>query len=374
MKYKFADIFCGGGGMSLGLVDAGFIDTIAADYWDVAKNNYTSYHKLNTSRFFQTDMFKEEERITLHKELIKSGIDLLAGGPPCQGFSTLGKREGADTRNTLVEAYLEMAVKVMPKMIIMENVPAIQSMKHFSGLKYPDYAKKFLCKHGYYAETVFIDGYQVGLAQTRKRLFLIAVNKGAVNKIDNYSDLLKNTIEKLALSQEYSTLRYTIYDLPRLESGEGSDEMIINGTKIYNHSVFKYQKETLKRIQKVPRCGGLQDIPDSLLSNHLIKMKSGGYGSGGFVKNLYGRLDWDKPSGTIVAGIKKITCGRFFHPECNRLLTVREAARIQTFPDDYKFLGSLVDQYTIVGNAVPPKFSELIGRVLIEIYENYRRS
>ena len=161
--------------------------------------------------------------------------------------------------------------------------------------------------------------------------------------------------------------------MPHLESGEGSEELLTAYGTIYNHYAFEYEAKTLSRIKAVPKNGGLQDIPDKLLSNHLIKMKHGGYGSGGFVKNLYGRLDWEKPSGTVVAGIKKITCGRFFHPTDSRLLTVREAARLQSFPDDYRFLGSLVDQYTVVGNAVPPKFSEFIGKVLINIYERYKR-
>lgn len=371
--YCFADLFCGCGGMSLGLVNAGFKDVIAADFWDVAMKNYLSYHKLSSTTFFQTNMFHEEERAELTAAIKNARIDLLAGGPPCQGFSTLGKREEKDTRNTLVEAYLQLAVTVKPKMLLMENVPAIQSMKHTSGKKYPEYAKQLLSENGYYAETIFITGEQVGLAQTRKRLFLIAINKDYVDDIPDFSHVLSEALTRLQPTDGCSTLRKVIGDLPSLQSGEGADEMFVNGVGIYNHRVFVYEKNTLARIQAVPEKGGLQDIPDELLSNHLKKMKSGGYGSGGFVKNLYGRLDWDAPSGTVVAGIKKITCGRFFHPADNRLLTVREAARLQSFPDDYRFSGSLVDQYTVVGNAVPPKFSEYIGKVLIDIYERYRK-
>ncbi|HCK25238.1 MAG TPA: hypothetical protein DHW31_10800 [Bacteroides graminisolvens] len=374
MKYTFADIFCGGGGMSLGLINAGFIGALATDFWDVAKLNYTSYYKFKNTQFLQLDLYQEDDKKRLVEELLSRKIDLLAGGPPCQGFSTLGKRGDKDTRNQLVETYLRLAITVKPKMIIMENVPAIQSMKHKSGIKYPDYAKRFLDENGYYAETIFLDGSQAGLAQTRKRLFLIGINKDYVKHMINFSEILNATISKLAPSNNYATIREVIYDLPRLEDNEGEDVMIVDDKTIYNHKVFKYQKETLARIKAVPYGGGLQDIPDSLLSNHLVKMKSGGYGSGGFVKNLYGRLEWDKPSGTIVAGIKKITSGRFFHPENDRLLTVREAARLQSFPDDYRVYGSMVDQYTIIGNAVPPKFSELIGKVIIEIYEEYKRS
>lgn len=373
MSYRFADLFCGCGGMSLGLVNAGFEDTIAADFWDVAMKNYLSYHKLSKTKFLQTNMFLEDERQELVQALQNANIDLLAGGPPCQGFSTLGKREEKDARNTLVEAYLQVALTIKPKMLIMENVPAIQSMRHASGKRYPEHAKQVLSENGYYAETVFVSGDQVGLAQTRKRLFLIALNKEYLQEINDFSNVLSEALNRLQPAKSCTTLRNVIGDLPSLQSGEGSDEMVVSGHTIYNHHVFAYEKNTLARIQTVPEKGGLQDIPDELLSNHLKKMKSGGYGSGGFVKNLYGRLDWDAPSGTVVAGIKKITCGRFFHPVDHRLLTVREAARLQSFPDDYKFLGSLIDQYTVVGNAVPPKFSEYIGNVLLDIYERYRK-
>ncbi|SOC11338.1 DNA (cytosine-5)-methyltransferase 1 [Ureibacillus xyleni] len=370
--YSFSDLFCGGGGMSLGLIEAGLEHKLAVDFWEVARLNYTSYHRLADGEFLQMNLFEEEQRNELIEIIRENSIDVLVGGPPCQGFSTLGKRSEKDDRNKLVDAYLDIAIQVSPKMIIMENVPAIQSMRHESGVRYPQYAKNFLRENGYYAETIFIEGKQVGLAQTRKRLFLLAIRQDEVKQMDDFLSIINAKVTNHTMHNVQKTLRDVIYDLPRFESGEGEDEIVIDGQTIYNHNVFDYREDNLERIRQVPTAGGLQDIPDEYLSNHLIKMKNGGYGSGGFVKNLYGRLEWDKPSGTIVAGIKKITCGRFFHPECNRLLTVREAARLQSFPDDYKFLGSFIDQYTIVGNAVPPKFSELIANVLTEIYEEYK--
>ncbi len=373
-QLKFADLFCGCGGLSIGLANAGLKDTVSADFWDVAKANYTSYHLLSESTFYSTNMFDKKQKDELIDVLIKQKIDVLAGGPPCQGFSTLGKREEKDKRNTLVEAYLEVANRVKPKIIIMENVPAIQSMKHSSGIKYPEYAKKFLSENGYYAETIFIEGSQVGLSQRRKRLFLIALNKDYFSGIDDFSSVLLSVVKELQPATECKSVRDAIGDLPILESGEGKDVMIVNGKTIFNHSSFKHSKDIIKRIEAVPENGGLQDIPDSLLSKHLKKMKHGGYGSGGFVKNLYGRLNWNEPSGTIVAGIKKVTCGRFFHPSSNRLLTVREAARLQSFPDDYQFVGGIIDQYTVVGNAVPPKFGEFIGNIIIYLYRKYGRS
>jgi len=373
MKYRFADLFCGCGGMSLGLINAGFKDVVAVDFWETAKVNYLSYPLLSKTCFCQTDMFNKNERDELLLLLKKKKIDILAGGPPCQGFSTLGKRKELDNRNTLVEAYLEMVLKVRPKMFIMENVPAIQSMKHISGKKYPEYARELLEANRFYVAKIIVEGFQVGLGQRRKRMFLVGINKEYVRPIKNFEEILDITLKDMQPSDKYLSLREIIGDLPSLQSGEGEEEIIVNDKKIYNHNVFKYEEQTLKRIKAVPKNGGLQDIPDDLLSNHLIKMKKGLYGSGGFVKNLYGRLDWNSASGTIVAGIKKITCGRFFHPTDDRLLTVREAARLQSFPDDYKFYGSMIDQYTVVGNAVPPKFSQYVGSVLVKIFEKYEK-
>ena len=171
--------------------------------------------------------------------------------------------------------------------------------------------------------------------------------------------------------EKLKVIKDVIYDLPRLESEEGDEELEVNGKVIYNHNVFKYSDILLKRFSFVKPGGGLRDIPDEYLPDHLLKVRKGAYGNGGLQKNVYGRLEWDKPSGTIVAGIKKITCGRFVHPENDRLLTVRECARIQGFPDDYKLTGSMTEQYTLVGNAVPPKFSEILGKAIRQILEKY---
>ena len=140
--------------------------------------------------------------------------------------------------------------------------------------------------------------------------------------------------------------------------------------KVHNHQVFDHGKDVIERIKNVPPGGGLQDIPDCYLNDHLKRMKSGYYGSGGFVKNVYGRLEWDKPSGTIIAGIRKITCGRLFHPESDRLLTVRECARLQTFDDKFQVYGSFNNQYTLVGNAVPPLFAKICGDIIKTIIKS----
>lgn len=368
-----ADLFCGGGGLSIGLQRAGFRPKYSVDIWNVAKNNHENSKYLNSSKFLQYDLLNDEDRQKLIDTLNEDRVFLLAGGPPCQGFSTMGKRRANDKRNGLVDAFLDVIKNTNPNVVLIENVTGLKSMKHEqTGLRYPEYIKIFLkdLQPGYEVASVLLDGTEYGLAQTRKRVFFICVRKDIwKNKsLDEYEEVVLETINKYKV-KEKKVLKDIIYDLPRLESGQGEEEIEFNGKKIYNHNVFEYSDLVLKRMSFVKSGGGLMDIPIEYLPDHLKKVMNGEYGSGGLQKNVYGRLEWDKPCGTVLAGIRKITCGRFFHPENDRLLTVRECARLQGFPEDYKFLGSMTEQYTIVGNAVPPVFGEVLGKSIIDILD-----
>lgn len=369
---EFADLFCGAGGISIGLKKAGFSPKYAVDIWQASKKNYTEYSELKEAEFNQLDLLKPEDREKLIHILGNNKLTLLSGGPPCQGFSTMGKRKAGDKRNGLVDSFLEIISKTNPKIVIMENVTGLNSMIHEGGLKYPQFISKFLdeIKPGYFTCRAQLNGLDYGLAQTRKRVFFVCIRKDIWTNGLNFEDEFLKILESYK-EKKLKVIKDVIYDLPRLESEEGDEELEINGEVIYNHNVFKYSDILLKRFSFVKPGGGLRDIPDEYLPEHLLKVRKGVYGNGGLQKNVYGRLEWDKPSGTIVAGIKKITCGRFVHPENDRLLTVRECARIQGFPDDYKLTGSMTEQYTLVGNAVPPKFSEILGKAVRQILEKY---
>lgn len=369
---EFADLFCGAGGISIGLKKAGFSPKYAVDIWQASKKNYTEYSELKEAEFNQLDLLKPEDREKLIHILGNNKLTLLSGGPPCQGFSTMGKRKAGDKRNGLVDSFLDIISKTNPKIVIMENVTGLNSMIHECGLKYPQFISKFLdeLKPGYFTCKVQLNGLDYGLAQTRKRVFFVCIRKDIWTNGLNFEDEFLKILESYK-EEKLKVIKDVIYDLPRLESEEGDEELEVNGKVIYNHNVFKYSDILLKRFSFVKPGGGLRDIPDEYLPDHLLKVRKGAYGNGGLQKNVYGRLEWDKPSGTIVAGIKKITCGRFVHPENDRLLTVRECARIQGFPDDYKLTGSMTEQYTLVGNAVPPKFSEILGKAIRQILEKY---
>ncbi|OCY13311.1 MAG: hypothetical protein BEV12_24240 [Microcystis aeruginosa CACIAM 03] len=291
-------------------------------------------------------------------EEFKSKVDVVVGGPPCQGFSTLGKRRDGDKRSTLVEVFADAARAIQPKIIIMENVVGIRSKKHPT---YGTYLEAFTQKlqspkNGLKSYTVSfreINCLDFGLAQTRKRIIAVAFRED-IGCPESTSDVFWRTLENER--RPAKILREVIGDLPNAPIGSGS------GVDINSHYSMRHSKELIARLIHVPPGGGLLDVPVALLTPHLLRMRSGAYGSGGHVKNVYGRLEWDKPCGTIVAGIDKITCGRYIHPEEHRLLTPRECARLQSFPDSFAFSGSMVTKYYLIGNAVPPAISCAIER------------
>lgn len=367
-RITFADIFSGCGGLSYGFaINPNFEGLIGIDHSPAAGKVFEQNH--NGVPFQLRDLFDGDQVKEVIK-LLKGTCDVLLGGPPCQGFSTLGKRRDADKRSTLVDVFLNLISEISPKVVILENVRGIKSMKHPSGATYPEYMHDFLkykSADAYDTTEFIIDTLEYGLAQTRVRYVLLAVKK-SINKNNKILEQIKETIYSKK-TNDYKNLIDVIGDLPEIESGQGSEIIEIcnpdGKTKIiHNHKAMKHSARLVERLMHVPVGGGLPDVPKELLTPHLQKMVDGGYGSGGHVKNIYGRLDWNKPSGTIVAGIDKITCGRFVHPKSNRLLTPRECARLQSFPDDFIFSGGSVAQYYMIGNAVPPKISQVFASAI----------
>jgi len=363
-KIRFADLFCGCGGFSQGFSkNENFEGVLAVDSWANAIEVYSK--NIPNVESCVLDLLEPKNQKKLVDRL-KGNVEVLLGGPPCQGFSTLGVRRSGDERSSLVDIFIKMAREINPKLILMENVRGIVSMRHKSGVNYPDAIRAMLNpkkKTEWLCADIIINMIKFGVPQTRIRYLFIAVKAD----LEGAEDILHKITEELNQQHEgISTLRDAIGDLPVIAAGKGADEYSdFNGLTIYNHKAMAHQKPLLSRLKHVPPGGGLLDVPRRLLNPHLLKMVDGGYGSGGHVKNIYGRMLWDQPAGTIVAGIDKITCGRYIHPESDRLLTPRECARIQTFPDFFRFHGSMVSQYYMIGNAVPPRFSSIVSQIAV---------
>lgn len=338
-QYDFVDFFCGAGGMSYGfhrMADltgkfrwAGAVD-IDEHAIDTYEHNYG--HRPNNINL------AEENTATImsHLDLNPENELILIGCAPCQGFSSHRKKDhrGPDARNTLVGRFAEIAVEMKPKLIIMENVPDLLAKKHWA--HYQAF-KNTVEAAGYNIAVKILNMADYGTPQARFRAVLIASR-----------DFIPTLPTPVFKPGQYRTVRDAIGNLPSLAAGgkDPNDPM---------HITSKHRKETVEIIRQVPKDGG--NRPQGVGPKCLDKVA-------GFY-DVYGRLPWDKPSVTITARCRTPSCGRFTHPEQDRGLSVREAALLQGFPEDFYFEGPFDDKYKQIGNAVSPIFStRLAGHVL----------
>lgn len=338
-QYDFVDFFCGAGGMSFGFHKmavltgrfrwAGAID-IDNHAIDTYEHNY-GYRPANINLGDEAvDKIKTSLDLNPENELI------LIGCAPCQGFSAHRKKDhrGADVRNTLVGRFAEIAVEMNPKLIIMENVPDLLAKKHWH--HYQAF-KDTVEAAGYHIAVKVLNMASYGTPQARFRTVLLASR-----------DFIPTLPAPVFSVDQYRTVREAIGHLPPLSAG---------GKDLHDpmHITSKHRKETVDIIRQVPENGG--NRPQGIGPKCLDKVA-------GFY-DVYGRLPWDKPAVTITARCRTPSCGRFTHPEQNRGLSVREAALLQGFPEDFYFEGPFDDKYKQIGNAVSPIFStRLAGHVL----------
>jgi len=368
MKINYIDLFAGCGGLSYGFINnSKFNHLFSTDIWEQAKITFES--NFPNKDYILADLSNEGDLNDLIQNTNEQ-VDLIIGGPPCKGFSTLNNSKTESRYNTLVDQYLKVVRSLNPKIFLIENVRGFRSKRHPTGQTYPEHVINSLSEfdNKYLTYDFVLDTHEFGLAQKRIRYFMIGVREDVAEHLDlrgRFVDLLN--IHK---KDNYKVLRDVLGDLPSVKVGEGAGVIDESGIKIYNHKSMNHGKALVERLSYVPVGGGLLDVPKNLLTSHLRKMVEGEYGSGGFAKNIYGRMDWNKPSGTIVAGMDKITVGRFVHPEENRLLTPRECARIQSFPDDFVFHGSMVSQYYQIGNAVPPEMSNIFSSIFETVFDS----
>lgn len=337
------DLFCGIGGLSYGLKKTGIKVKAGFDFDD--KCQY-AYEKNCKAKFIHADI-TDIQKNDITKYYKEGDIKVLLGCAPCQPFSTytLKGNKQKDTRWQLLYEFSRLIKETNPDIVSMENVPNLLNFK-----KEPVFENfvNELIKEGFYIWYDIVYSPDYGIPQKRKRLVLLASKKGKIK-------LIKPT----HLPEEYVTVKDAIGHLEKINSGEASKKDFI-------HKASKISAKNLARIkQSIPGGSWKRDWDKSLQLNCHKKDTGKTYVS------VYGRMEWDKPSPTMTTFCTGIGNGRFGHPEQDRAISLREAAILQSFPDNYKFaknkeelkFGQVSKQ---IGNAVPPRLGEIIGRSIIE--------
>jgi DNA (cytosine-5)-methyltransferase 1 len=336
-KKKIIDLFCGCGGLSYGFLEAGYEVVLGIDNWEDAIKTFELNHK--NSKGIVADLFIETPKSISEKTGIKK-IDLIIGGPPCQGFSIAGKRIVDDERNKLYKSFVNFVDFYKPKVFLMENVSNIVSMG--KGVVKDNIIEDFE-KLGYKVVYKILMASDFGVPQNRKRAFFIGTKNQEVFEFPK-SVNLKVISSKEAISDldEKSILDGTKYNNPPKSDYQ---KAIRNGSKlVYNHEISNHSEKTVEIISLVPDGGNYKNLPIELQKTRNVNI-------------AWTRLNSEKPSFTIDTGHR-----HHFHYKFNRIPTVRESARIQSFPDNFVFLGSKTSQYKQVGNAVPPILAKVLAK------------
>ena len=383
------DLFAGAGGLSEGLSEAGFHSLFASEIVETYANTYSMNHpdaKVLTEDIRNVDA--DEVRVSLG--LKKGELDLIAGGPPCQGFSINAPvRSSEDARNHLFKEFLRFVDAFAPRSIIIENVPGLVSFEHGATLHA---ILDSLADLGYGADVRILGAAYYGVPQMRWRTIIMGLRGKRLPASafpepsyhapirPNFATIFDgNLLVKLPddgkAGLHFTTVEEAIGDLPPLKAGERGSRLKsyakeascdyqrrsrVGSPGVYNHEAPRLSKENKERLKYIKPGGNWTDIPDSLLPKGMQRARKSDH------TKRYGRVTRDGLASTILTKCDP-HWGAFFHYDQDRSFTVREAARIQSFPDHYIFTGSMVEQFAQVGNAVPPMLAEAVGLALRSI-------
>ncbi|MBQ9206782.1 MAG: DNA cytosine methyltransferase [Treponema sp.] len=348
-KLNCIDLFCGCGGLSKGFLDAGYNVLVGVDNNQPALDTFKLNHKGGVP--LNADLSKQETFDKIKELSGGNSIDVIIAGPPCQGFSLTGPRNFDDPRNKLYLAVIEMVRQYQPKAFIIENVPGMATL--YNGEIKNEILRRFRAMN-YNIECKILCAADYGVPQTRKRLIFMGVQ----------SDIGKPKFPNPILSPEdYVTCKDAISDLPSLVDDLGSEEssyseepkteyqkkMRGNCNILHNHVGTRHTQLVIDTISLVPEGGNYKDLPS-------------GWGESRKFHEAWTRYDGNKPSKTIDTGHRN-----HFHYKWNRVPTIREDARLQSFPDDFIFVGTKTQQNRQVGNAVPPLLGFALGNAIKSI-------
>lgn len=365
-KYTAIDLFCGCGGISCGARRAGFSILGGVDLEPKYMASYS--HNFPEARSLKIDLSKLAAEKFLKLFNIEQGeLTLLVGGPPCQGFSKNVPRKFRyldSANNLLVKTFLHYSKVLQPELILMENVA---EMKNGFKQAYSDEIFETLQKCGYTVSHAVLNSADYGVPQRRRRAFFIASRKGVNLNFPTQTHFPITEQQGLFPTKQHISVWEAIGDLPSLKVGEGKPIMpyacppfsdfqalLRNGQdNVKNHVAKKLKPLQYERIASLEPGQGLKDLPKHLQTK-------GGY------SGAYGRLTKEMIAPTITRWVFHPGSGRWGHPVDLRLLTIREAARIQGFPDSFEFVGSYTQQAGQLGNAVPPILIETIIKSMMD--------
>ena len=367
------DLFCGCGGLSVGLRSAG-LEVIAGV--DIEPAYICTFsHNFSTAESLLLDVAQ-----TPPEDLMKSlgvgpgDIDFVVGGPPCQGFSKNVPRRRRyldDPRNQLIKAFLDYCETLKPRFVLMENVA---EMKNGFAQIYTGEIIERLREDGYTVTHAVLNAADYGVPQRRRRAFFIANRDGIQFHLPSPTHAKEESDDLFPLPK-YVTVWGAIGDLPSKSHTEGGDEsceyacepfsefqklMRSSSRVVRNHIARPLQPTQYERLASIEPGQGMKDLPAHLRTK-------GGY------SGAYGRLTKDMVAPTITRWVFHPGSGRWGHPVDTRLLTIREIARIQSFPDGYEFAGSYVQRAGQLGNAVPPLLAQRIVESMLAQVESFNR-
>ena len=343
------DLFSGCGGLSKGFFDAGCKILLGVDVDHAALQTFEKNHPLAVG--LEGSLAENATFERMRAIIGKNDVDIIVGGPPCQGFSLTGPRNFDDDRNKLYLAYIKAVRIFKPKGFIIENVPGMATL--YKGEVKDEILRRFRAL-GYSIDCKLLCAADYGVPQIRRRLVFVGVKKS----------IGEASFPKPVLMQsEYITSREAIDDLPALVDDLGKEEsdyclsprtefqqrMRGDCKILYNHTATAHKEFVKEVVAQVPEGGNYKDLPKGVGEHRKFHM-------------AWTRCDGHKPSRTIDTGHRN-----YFHYEYNRIPTVRECARLQSFPDTFVFIGTRTQQYRQVGNAVPPLLGRALAKHLIGI-------
>ncbi len=356
IKFRILDLFCGAGGLSYGLHKNPHFKTVVAsdinkDLAITFKNNMPDVHVI------VGDIKEQKIKDQIIQNSLVKNVNMIVGGPPCQGYSLKGKKLGLeDPRNFLFIEYLNLVEKIQPEVFVIENVKSLLST---SKGWFKNEIINAIEKLGYKVDVGVLKASDFGVPQTRERTIFICCKTKQIK-------LPKPTAGSVV------TVRDAISDLSYLDANEGDFEqeyklpaksqyqklMRKNSKKLYNHKASNHAEIAIQKLMMIPPERGKECLPKEMIGKQKFH-------------STWGRLKWDLPSPTIDTRFDAASNGTNNHPYLNRAITPREAARLQSFDDSFVFYGSKVAVRTQIGNAVPPLLAKAIAdQIYSELIEN----